>query len=50
MPSLYLDYLIATASWVFSLVVSLRPYPQSTKLPQPESRAEHTDFTILAQF
>ena len=32
---------------VFSPRVFLRPYPQSPKLPQPKSRAEHTDFTIL---
>ena len=49
MPSLYLDSLIVTASWFLSPRVSLRHYPQSTKLTQPESRAKHTDFTILCQ-
>ena len=43
----YLDSLIVTASWVFSTRVYPRPYPRSPKLPQPESRSEHTDFTTL---
>ena len=30
-----------------NIVVTLRHYTQSTKLPQPESRAEHTDYTRL---
>ena len=46
-PSLYLDYLIATVSWVFCPRVDHTPYPQSPKLPKPESYAEHTDFTTM---
>ena len=39
--------MIVNEFWVFSTTDFTRPYPQSTKLPQPESCAEHTDFNKL---
>ena len=41
--------MIATAYLVFSHRFVPRLYPQSHKFTQPESRAEHTDFTRLQQ-
>ena len=44
--SLNLDHLIEAAYLLFSPRVVPGPYLQSPKLPQPESRAKYTDFSI----